>query len=93
MNDPYQAYSQTYNQQYTNELIPVMAVNGPNEILVYDNLRDKNTRYIAPVYFTKQKRTSSNSVIFPEQYRSPAYFPYPNSNPFLNNNFPNFRYQ
>lgn len=84
--NPINPINNTYNQNYYNHLIPVMTVVGPQDVLAYDSLQDKDIRYLSPVYYTKDntknntknntRKEERNSDIFPEQYRAPAYFPY-----------------
>ncbi len=69
-------YDELYKSNlYTNELIPVMSVSGPVDILTYDSLRDP-TLYIAPTFYKRRIKVPVNSNVFPEHYRSPTFFPY-----------------
>ncbi len=63
-------------QSYTNQLIPIMTVVGPQDVLVYDSLQGADLRNIAPVYYAAPNPPARKSDIFPPQYRTPKYFPY-----------------
>lgn len=71
-----QPYDQIFDHQYINKIIPVITVVGSQDMLVYDNLQDNDTRYIAPVFYAPPSNRPRVSNIFPEHYRAPTYFPY-----------------
>ena len=65
-----------YDTNATNELIPFITVDGPTDILMYDSPKTTSMRYLAPVYYSIPSRNKRQSDIFPEHYRTQAYFPY-----------------